>query len=166
MLKKNDKYTINYSFSIDWTVTNPSLCHINQLNSRGEKIIIITCPICSRWSGFSVTTHLAECAGSRLSAPPRCLPGSTSSACTWAASWRWAVSPSTGEGTPASSTCTCRRASPGAAGSHRRRRPRSRRPAWSGPPCRCSCTRPLKRSCCVRGGCSNGVRQRGSSWSQ
>lgn len=103
------------------------------------------CYLQSLLSYISMITHLVGCEEFRLSALPRCLLKSTSSVCTWAASWKWAPCPSTGGGKLAPSTCTRRRVAPGAAGFQQRRH-RSRRPAWSGPLCKCSCTRPQTRS--------------------
>ena len=91
------------------------------------------------------SSHLVGCEECPQSAPQLCLPGSISWVCIWAASWTRGLCPSAGGGRPAGSTCTSRRVSPAAA-DPQPRRPPSRTPAWSGPPCKCSCTRPQTRS--------------------
>lgn len=81
------------------------------------------------------------------SAPQLCLLTSISWVCISAASWRWGLCPSTGEGRLVWNTCTSRPVFP-AASSLRWCCHRSRKPAWSGPRCKYSCRRPRKRSWC------------------
>lgn len=95
----------------------------------------------------AVFSHLEEYEEYRLWVLLWYLLESISLACILAASWKWALSPSTGEGRLGLNTCTSLRVFPGAASFHWRYR-QSRKPVWIGPPCKCSCIQQQKRSCC------------------
>lgn len=98
------------------------------------------------YSKLTVSTNPEEYEECRQSGRPQCLLQSISSVCIWAASWKWGLSPSAGEDRPLLNTCMFLPVCPRDTDLHCCPY-QNHRPAWSGPPCKCPCALPQKRSC-------------------